>query len=125
MVQGGGGRGAATLTIPGFTHPVRDLFLEDVLEATGFAVGRGSRWAKRATPQASFQVRVFWYRRVAELPRSMCQARHRHDDGMVTGHSGDSDTSPPCAQMHGSKTLLSARPAADACKPVALLATML
>ena len=47
---------AATLTIPGFTHPVRDLFLEDVLEATGFAVGRGSRWAKRGTPQAGIQV---------------------------------------------------------------------
>jgi len=56
-VQGAGSTAAAaTLTIPGFTHPVRDLFLEDVLEATGFAVGRGSRWAKRGTPQAGIQV---------------------------------------------------------------------
>ena len=31
------------LTIPGFTYPVRDLFLEDVFELTGFAVGRKSR----------------------------------------------------------------------------------
>ena len=35
------------LSIPGFTHPVKDLFLEDALEATGFAVGRGSKWAKK------------------------------------------------------------------------------
>jgi len=56
-VQGAGSNAAAaTLTIPGFTHPVRDLFLEDVLEATGFAVSRGSRWAKRGTPQAGIQV---------------------------------------------------------------------
>jgi ATP-dependent RNA helicase DHX57 len=36
-----------TLFIPGFTHPVEDLFLEDALEATGFLVGKASRWARR------------------------------------------------------------------------------
>lgn len=47
---GGGGGGAAVgrvpvalLTIPGFTYPVRDLFLEDVLQLTAFEVGRNSR----------------------------------------------------------------------------------
>jgi len=44
---------AGVLTIPGFTHPVRDLFLEDALEATGFAVGRGSKWAAPRRPAAS------------------------------------------------------------------------
>jgi ATP-dependent RNA helicase DHX57 len=47
----------AVLTIPGFTHPVTDLFLEDVLEATGFVVGKSSKWAKTRsnakTPTAS------------------------------------------------------------------------
>ena len=47
------GQGAAgVLTIPGFTHPVRDLFLEDVLEATRFAVGRSSKWAAPKRPAA-------------------------------------------------------------------------
>eukprot|EP00887_Chlorella_sp_A99_P002300 scaffold10.g2300.t1 len=41
------GRRPGMLSIPGFTHPVTDLFLEDALEATGFAVGRGSKWARR------------------------------------------------------------------------------
>lgn len=39
----GKGLNAATLTIPGFMHPVRDLYLEDALEATGFTIGRNSR----------------------------------------------------------------------------------
>ncbi|KAK9809193.1 hypothetical protein WJX72_011126 [[Myrmecia] bisecta] len=43
---------AAVLTIPGFTHPVRDLFLEDVLERTGFAVGRSSRYAQKGRPNS-------------------------------------------------------------------------
>ena len=35
------------LTIPGFTHPVTDLFLEDALESTGFIVGKTSKYAKK------------------------------------------------------------------------------
>jgi len=35
------------LSIPGFTHPVTDMFLEDALEATGFMVGKTSKWAKK------------------------------------------------------------------------------
>jgi hypothetical protein len=42
----------SALTIPGFTHPVRELWLEDILAATGFRVGPGSRWAKRKLPRA-------------------------------------------------------------------------
>lgn len=61
MSQGGDPRGAI-LSIPGFTHPVRDLFLEDVLERTGFGVGKASRWAKRGAPQAGFQVRAAYVR---------------------------------------------------------------
>jgi hypothetical protein len=34
---------AAMLSIPGLTHPVRDLYLEDVLERTNFIIGRGSK----------------------------------------------------------------------------------
>jgi ATP-dependent RNA helicase DHX57 len=33
----------AMLNIPGFTHPVRQFWLEDALQATGLVVGRGSR----------------------------------------------------------------------------------
>ena len=43
---------AGVITIPGFTHPVRDLFLEDALEQTGFVVGRGSKWAAARKPAA-------------------------------------------------------------------------
>jgi ATP-dependent RNA helicase DHX57 len=38
---------APVLTIPGFTHPVTDLFLDDVLQMTGFAVGKASKWARK------------------------------------------------------------------------------
>ena len=41
------GRPSGIINIPGFTHPVQDLFLENVLESTGFVVGRNSKWAKR------------------------------------------------------------------------------
>ncbi|KAA6421632.1 MAG: putative ATP-dependent RNA helicase DHX57 [Trebouxia sp. A1-2] len=33
----------AMLSIPGLAHPVRDLYLEDVLERTNFIIGRGSK----------------------------------------------------------------------------------
>ena len=33
------------LEIPGFTHPVRELYLEDVLALTGTLIGRGSPYA--------------------------------------------------------------------------------
>jgi ATP-dependent RNA helicase DHX57 len=31
------------LSIPGFTHPVRQLWLEDALQATGILIGKQSR----------------------------------------------------------------------------------
>lgn len=34
------------LSIPGLTHPVRDLHLEDVLERTHFVIGRGSKYGR-------------------------------------------------------------------------------
>ena len=36
------------ISIPGFTHPVRDCFLEGVLELTGYQVGKTSKWAKKS-----------------------------------------------------------------------------
>lgn len=40
------------LHIPGFTHPVQELFLEDVFELTGYRVGHSSRFAlkQKKTP---------------------------------------------------------------------------
>ncbi len=35
------------VTIPGFTHPVADFYLEDALEVTGFQIGRSSKWARK------------------------------------------------------------------------------
>lgn len=32
------------VNIPGFTYPVRELYLEDVLERTGFVVGQYAPW---------------------------------------------------------------------------------
>eukprot|EP00897_Mesotaenium_endlicherianum_P002934 jgi/Mesen1/2669/ME000167S01818 len=45
--KGAIGRPPGVISIPGFTHPVRELFLEDALEMTGVRVGRGSRYAKK------------------------------------------------------------------------------
>ena len=39
--------GVGMLTIPGFTYPVRELYLEDILERTGHVIGRGSRYSKK------------------------------------------------------------------------------
>ncbi len=36
------------LTIPGFTHPVKEHFLEDIFEATGYILEPDSEFAKRA-----------------------------------------------------------------------------
>jgi ATP-dependent RNA helicase DHX57 len=44
---------ATSLLIPGFTHPVAQYFLHDVLEATGYAIGKASRWARKGKIQAS------------------------------------------------------------------------
>lgn len=40
----------SVVSIPGFTHPVRELYLEDVLEMTGEVIGARSRYSKRKTP---------------------------------------------------------------------------
>jgi hypothetical protein len=36
--------------IKGFTHPVREYFLEDVFEMTGYLIGKASKWAKKKLP---------------------------------------------------------------------------
>jgi ATP-dependent RNA helicase DHX57 len=41
------GKAPPVISIPGFTHPVKDFFLEDVVEMTGYQVGRSSKWAKK------------------------------------------------------------------------------
>ena len=38
-----GAHAVGMLTIPGFTYPVREFYLEDILEMTGHIIGRGSR----------------------------------------------------------------------------------
>jgi len=47
-----GGVSAGTVSIPGFTFPVRELFLEDILERTGFMVSKTSRWARKGNAGA-------------------------------------------------------------------------
>ena len=39
--------------IKGFTHPVREYFLEDALEMTGFLVGKASKWAVKKNNNSS------------------------------------------------------------------------
>ncbi|GAQ91802.1 ATP-dependent RNA helicase A [Klebsormidium nitens] len=41
------GADVSVVSIPGFTHPVRELYLEDVLEMTGEVIGARSRYAKK------------------------------------------------------------------------------
>ena len=47
VTRGVGGVATARVHVPGFTHPVREYFLEDVFEMTGVVVGRGGPYAKR------------------------------------------------------------------------------
>lgn len=44
-----GAGGVCQLTIPGFTYPVREFYLEDILEMTGHTVARTSRFARKLT----------------------------------------------------------------------------
>ena len=39
--------GVSHVDVPGFTYPVREFFLEDCVEATGFVVGKGSKLARK------------------------------------------------------------------------------
>lgn len=38
---------APIISIPGFTHPVQDFFLDDIFERTGYEVGKSSKWARK------------------------------------------------------------------------------
>jgi ATP-dependent RNA helicase DHX57 len=49
--EGGAGVATTSLLIPGFTHPVAQYFLHDVLEVTGYAIGKASRWARKGKIQ--------------------------------------------------------------------------
>jgi len=42
-----GGKSSPIVSIPGFTHPVKDYFLEDIFEMTGYYVGKSSKWARK------------------------------------------------------------------------------
>ena len=44
---------ARKVFIRGFTHPVREYFLEDVLEMTGFLIGKASKWARKRAKGAA------------------------------------------------------------------------
>ena len=44
---------ARKVFIRGFTHPVREYFLEDVLEMTGFLIGKASKWARKKAKGAA------------------------------------------------------------------------
>ena len=44
--------GCPVLTIPGFTHPVDDHFLEDVVEMTEYSIEEGSPYAVKADARA-------------------------------------------------------------------------
>ncbi|KAG2486676.1 hypothetical protein HYH03_014607 [Edaphochlamys debaryana] len=44
---GAGTAGVGMITIPGFTYPVREFYLEDALELTHHVIGRSSRYARK------------------------------------------------------------------------------
>ena len=48
-----GGKPSPIVSIPGFTHPVKDYFLEDIFEITGYYVGKSSKWARRDSKSSS------------------------------------------------------------------------
>lgn len=62
------------LTIPGFTYPVKDLYLEDVIETTGFQVGKSSRWALKKSKSSSI-VNVLEANKESELLDDAAQTK--------------------------------------------------
>ncbi|XRA99169.1 RNA helicase [Pycnococcus provasolii] len=68
------GMESATMHIPGFTHPVREHFLEDVFEMTGYRVGKGSKYAKRGQKAAAAKAALA---EAAEREKLAERARHR------------------------------------------------
>lgn len=44
------------LTIPGFTYPVREFYLEDILERTGHSIGKGSRYGGSPVPDTQLSL---------------------------------------------------------------------
>lgn len=45
------GLSVGMITIPGFTFPIREYYLEEILEQTGHVIGRSSRFAKKVVKE--------------------------------------------------------------------------
>jgi ATP-dependent RNA helicase DHX57 len=45
--MGVGQKNPPVISIPGFTHPVQDFFLEDVIEKTQYQLSKSSKWVKK------------------------------------------------------------------------------
>ena len=45
--MGIGPKNPPVISIPGFTHPVQDFFLEDIVEKTRYQLSKSSKWAKK------------------------------------------------------------------------------
>lgn len=45
------GGSVGSITIPGFTYPVREFYLEDAFELTGHVIGRDNKYARRGGPR--------------------------------------------------------------------------
>eukprot|EP00883_Tetradesmus_obliquus_P006330 jgi/Sobl393_1/16814/SZX72388.1 len=79
------------LSIPGFTHPVRQMWLEDALQATGIVVGKQSRYAKRKKAKSS-----------AYAPEPE-DAGLGYEDDDADGSSGDDDDDDEQQQRPGQR----------------------
>ena len=77
--------------IPGFTHPVREYFLEDVFEMTGHAVGRGGPYAKRKEDQAKRVKRVDVAAQAALAEKAKQRRRERVALGLEDADEDDEE----------------------------------
>ena len=88
--------------IPGFTHPVADYYLEDVLERTGVLVGRGSRYARKRKPAAGL-VDTETGEEVPAVWQDAADAVDDDDDSTAAAASGDKKDAPALAGKAATK----------------------
>lgn len=81
--------GCPVVTIPGFTHPVKEYFLDDALKFTGQLIGRGSPYA--LPKEAFMQRKKAWVDMGKEPPPAILGGQDDEWSSEVGGGGGGED----------------------------------
>lgn len=77
------------LTIPGFTYPVREFYLEDVLQMTNHSIARTSRYARKLNKTQLAQAMAEWGQAGTPAERQSSWAEADLADEEETGDGED------------------------------------